>query len=196
MSISALLKGVEKHLRSAALFNDVPAETIGKRIGIQPNPGKPPPNFGQWYLAIRWGGGRGWDQDPQSHDVTNSVILTLTARLNYAPKDRHAIQLTNAPELYAFVDRLTGPNVVHGNDDLRRYANESIPGTAEALTAAGEDPAEATVNGYLEPLVLGPFGPERPVGGDWIGATDAKDAYVIDMRFDLARRIQTYEGGG
>jgi hypothetical protein len=188
MSISALLKGVEKRLRSEAVFNDQPSEQIGRYIGIQPAPGRPPRNFGQWYAAIHWGGGRGIDQNPTRHDVYHGVIVTLTARLNYAPKDRQGIRLVTVGDVYDLADRIAGPNIIHGNRTLNQFANEFIVGTQDYVNAAGE--GVATVNGVRESLVLGSFGPERPASADWVSEGVAKDVYVIDFKFDLSRRTQ------
>ena len=204
MSIRALLKGVEKRLRSAAVLNDRPDEAVGQFVGVQPRPGRPPRNAGQWYVAVSHGGGRGADPNPQSHDVYHGVVVTLTARLNYAPKDRQGERLTTVDDVYDLVDRIAGPNVIHGNYDLLGYANELIVGTAE--WAALEVGRVASVNGYLEPLVLGPFGPEREAGPGWVGSQGSSlvrdgvvssltsDVYVIDIRFNDARRIRPYLG--
>lgn len=193
MSIAALVKGVEARLRSAAVFNDQPAEAVGKYVGVQPAPGKPPRNFGQWYAAVAWGGGRGRDANPQRSDQYHGVVVTLTCRLNYAPKDRQAVRLATAGDIYDLVDRIAGPNVVHGSWEVLALANAFITGTAE-WAAAQDPPEEATVNGFVEPLVLDAFGPERPVNGEWVGADSAKDCYAIDIKFREARRVRPYNG--
>ena len=192
MSISALVRGVEKRLRSAAVFDDQPEAEVGRHIGVQPAPGKPPPNFGQWFASVRWGGGRGDDRDPLSHNVVHGIIVTLTARLNYAPRDRQGMRLTTASDIYDLVDQIIGPNVIHGNYDVLTYANQLISGTEE-WGLIQTPTVGATVNGYEEPLVLGPVGPERPVGMEWLGV-ESRDTFAIDIRFELARRVQLYEG--
>jgi hypothetical protein len=165
---------------------------VGQYVGVQPAPGKPPRNFGQWYAAVAWGGGRGGDRNPQRHDVYHGVVVTLTCRLNYAPKDRQGIRLATAGDIYDLVDQIAGPNVIHGSWLVVQYANEFITGTAEwAELGSGRT---ASVNGFTETLVLDTFGPERPVTGDWIGADEAKDCYAIDIRFREARRIRPYNG--
>lgn len=189
-SASALLHGAEVHLRSAALFNDQPSEALGKYFGRQPAPGRPPRNFGQWYAALHWGGGRGADMNPQCHDAYHGLVVTLTVRLNYAPKDRQGIRLTTAGDVYDLADAIAGRNVIHGSWALIAEANKLIPGTKEYLLAQNLDPADATVNGFEEPLVLGPYGPEREEGPEWIGAEQTSDLYAIDVRFEQARRIQ------
>lgn len=193
MSIAALLKGVEARLRSDDVFDDQPDQEFGKYIGIQPNPGKPPRGFGQWYAAIRWGGGQGRDRIPTRHDVYHGVIVTVTARLNYAPRDRQGAQLAKANDIYDLVDRIAAPNIIHGNWDTINLANTFIVGTA--AWAALQDPVPAaTVNGFTETLVLGPLGPERTAEADWVSDVPAKDVYVIDIRFADARRIQVNYG--
>jgi hypothetical protein len=189
MSISALLKGVEKRLRSEDVFDDQPEETVGRYFGIHPNPGIPPRGFGQWYASIHWGGGQGRDRNPQRHDAFHGVIVTLTARLNYAPRDRQGIRLATANDVYDLADRIAAPNIVHGNWSVVNYANEFIVGTA-AWAAIQDPPESATVNGFTETLVLGPMGPERPAPPGWVSEDAAKDVYVIDIRFADARRIQ------
>lgn len=192
MSIRALLKGVEKRLRSADVFDDMPGTEVGRFVGVHPSPGKPPRNFGAWYAAIHWGGGRGADNKPERHDVYHGVVVTLTARLNYAPKDRQGIRLTTAEDIYDLVDRIAGPNVVHGSHEARTNANEFIEGSVDYVAIHG---GTATVNGFVEPLVLTAFGPERVAPGDWVTSqTATSDVYVIDIRFAEARRIRPYAG--
>lgn len=188
MSIRALLLGVERRLRSAEVFNDRPSDPVGQLVGIQPAPGIPPRNFGQFYVSLHWNNGSGNDKNPQRHDVFQGVIATVTARLNYAPKDRQAQRFTTTGDLYDLVDKIAGPNIVHGNWDVIRFANEQIPGTQDYVNAA-ED-GTATVNGYMETLVLDTFGPERVAPGDWVSSDAVKDVFVVDIRFSRARRIQ------
>lgn len=194
MSISALLRGVETRLRSADVLNDMLADPIGKVCGVTLAPGKPSPGFGQIWYAVHWSGGRGNDRNPQGHDVLHAVTVTITARLANLPRDRRAKQAAAAGQLLDLVDAVAAPNVIHGNYDVLAAANALIPGTAEYLTANAGDPTTATVNGFLEPLVLLDFGPEREEGPDWIGAEQASDIYVIPVRFGDARRVREYTG--
>ncbi len=193
-SVSALCRGVEARLRSAAVLNDLPGQAVGKFVGVQPRPGKPPRAFGQFYLAVSWAGGRGGDQNPQGHYTLEGITVTITARLNYAPRDRQGLQITSSGDLYDLANLVAGPNIVHGNYDVLTAANALIPGTAEQITAAGGDPNTATVNGFQEPLVLGSYGPEREATPDWIGAADSSDVYVIDVTFREAGRQREYLG--
>lgn len=194
-TISALLKGAETWLRSADLFNDEPDAGLskGKRIGIQLAPGRPPAMMGQWYAALHWAGGQGLDENPVNHDVFHGLVVTITARLGYAPKDRHGIALTSANDLYDLVDAFASRGVIHGSWGLIDEANKYIPGTAEAIEAAGGNPADATVNGFTEMLTLAGFGPEREEGADWISGNDGKGIWVCDVRFGRARRLQSLE---
>ena len=188
MSIRALLLGVEKRLRSAEVFNDQPNKDIGACVGLQPAPGAPPANFGQWYAAIHWSGGRQSDGNPQVHSAYHGVVVTVTARLNYAPRDRQAKRMTTVGDVYDLVDQIAAPNVIHGNwQTVFEYANEFIPGTAAYAAVNG---GSVTVNGFMEPLVLDSFGPERVAPPGWGGVEDTKDVLVIDIRFKEARRIQ------
>lgn len=189
MSIRALLKGVERRLRSEGVLDDQPDQTVGRLCGVHDG-ARPPNNAGQFYFAIDWAGGRGNDPDPQRHDVYHAVLVTLTARLNYAPRDRRGAVMTNLNDVYDLADLVTGPNVVHGNWDLIRYANELIVGT-QAWADLDPGNRTATVNGFTEPLVLaGSYGPARPAQTGWLGLETPKDVYVIEMRFERARRIQ------
>jgi hypothetical protein len=196
VSIAALLKGVERQLRSEAVFDDRPTEEIGAWIGVQPGVGRPPPNAGQFYLSIHWGGGRGDAKSPNlRHDVYHGVICTLTARLNYAPNDRKGQRMAKAGDFYDIVDRVAAPEVIHGQPLVLQYANELIEGTQDwcNLQPGAPDP---TVNGFVELLVLGPMGPERPASPDWVGTDKpVKDVYVADIRFADARRIQRNTSG-
>jgi hypothetical protein len=187
MSIGALLRGAENWLRAEEQFDDQPDEAVGKRFGVHPAPGRPPPNFGQWYVALHWGGGRGNDPGPQRRDEFHGLVATLTARLNNIPGDRRGARFTTAAELYALVDDLV--DAVHGSWGLVAAANEVIEGTAAYVAAAGS--GTATVNGFVETLVLDADGPERPAPGGWLGdGVETKDVYVVDVRFRQARRIR------
>lgn len=191
MSIAALLRGVEKRLRSDAILDDQPQEEVGKLCGVTLSPGKPYPNFGQVFYAVHWSGGRGNDRNPQCHDVFNGVTVTITARLANIPRDRRGKRTTLPDELMDLVDQVAEPNVIHGNYDVVAFANELIPGTAEYVALHG---GTATKNGYTEPLVLLDFGPERVATPDWVGSDDAANVYVIPVRFGDARRIRPYTG--
>lgn len=194
MSISAILKGIETRLRSASVLNDQPTEAIGKVCGVQPNPGRPPPGAGQYYFSVHWSGGRQTDRNPQCHDVLQAVVVTITARLGYAPKDRRGKQITTVGNLLDIADTIFGPNVIHGNYDVLAAANALIPGTKEYLVATGGDPATTTINGYVEPLVGLDYGPEREESPDWVGSEAEVDVYTIPVRFGDARRIRAYTG--
>lgn len=198
MSISALLRGCERRLRE--VFNDQPDEPVGKCVGIQPGDGRPPRNWGQFYASIRWGGGRNASQNPNLYvDDYHAVIVTLTARLNYVPGDRKGAKMTTPPPdpysldtalgFYDLVGLLARDKVIHGCQKVLTYANQFIPGTSEYVAIYGGD---ATVNGFIEQLVLGPYGPERLATSDWVGTDKpVKDVYVTELRFNEARRIQT-----
>lgn len=189
MSIRALLKGVEKRLRSEGVLDDAPGDAVGRACGIHDD-GRPPNSAGQTFYAVWWGGGRGTDRNPQRHDVTHAVTVTLTARLNYAPRDRQGDRLAGVGDVYDLVDAIAAPGVIHGSWDVVNYANEFIAGTA-AWAALDEDNRAVSVNGFVEPLVLGPFN-RRPTPAGWLGADGApKDVVVFDVRFELARRIQS-----
>ncbi len=199
MSVPALLRGVERRLRSAQVLNDQPAEEIGKFVGVQPNSGSCPRAFGQYYLSVRYGGMRPNHPSPNlRHDVYEGVIVTLTARLNYSPGDRKGRVMTDTMDPLAFyelVERLKAPGTIHGQPLVLQYANELIVGTAEWCNLQDPVPA-ATVNGFMELLVVGPVQPERLATSDWVGTDKpVKDVYVIDIPFKDARRIQYNTAG-
>ncbi len=177
MSVRALVLGVEKRLRSAEVFNDQPAEAVGRFVGAQPAPGKPPANFGQWYAAVWFNGARGTDRLPERLDELMNVVVTLTYRLNYAPRDRQAKQMADAgtAALYRVADAVV--DAVHGKWAVVDAANSFIDGFG------------VTANGFCETLVLDGIDRERNVGPDWVGG-DTKDVYALDVRFKDARRIQ------
>lgn len=191
MSIAALLRGVEKRLRSAAVLNDQPSQSVGRICGVTLAPGRPAPGFGAIWYAVHWGGGRSDDRNPQSHNVAHAVTVTITARLAKIPRDRLGRETTVAGALLDLVDAVAAPDVIHGSYDVLGFANELIPGTAEYVAVNG---GTASENGYLEPLVLLDFGPERECDGAWIGAGDATNVYAIPVRFGEGRRLQLYTG--
>lgn len=195
MSIAALLKGVETRLRSAEVLDDQPGEEVGKLCGVTVAPGRPHPNFGQLFYSVHWSGGRGNDRNPQRHDVLAAVTVTITAKMANVPRDRRGLRATTPAELMDLVDQVAGPDVIHGNYDVLAHANRLIEGTAEWV-ALHQPGGTATVNGYVEPLVLLDFGPEREATPDWVASRsgDADNVYVIPVRFGDARRIRPYAG--
>lgn len=194
-TISALLKGAEMYLRAAARFNDEPDAGLskGKRIGVTLAPGMPPTFAGQWFAALHWAGGQGADKNPVRHDVFHGLVVTLTGRIGYAPKDRHGIALTSPNDLYDLIDAFAAPKLIHGSWGLLAEANKYIPGTAEHLIANGGDENDATTNGFVETLALAGFGPEREADAGWIAGNDGKGVWVCDIRFEMARRLQSQE---
>lgn len=199
MSVAALLRGVERRLRSAQVLNDQPAEEIGKFVGVTPAPGNPPRAFGQYYCSIRFGGERPNHPSPNlRHDVYDSLIVTLTARLNYSPGDRKGRVMTDTMDPLAFyemVDTIKAPGTIHGQPLVLQYANELIEGTQDWCNLQSPAP-DPTVNGFMELLVLGPVQPERLATSAWVGTDkEVKDVYVIDIPFKDARRIQINTSG-
>lgn len=173
------------------MLNDRPDEAVGARVGVQPAPGKPPKNFGQYYVSLYFGGGRGIDPNPQRSDEMMSLVAVLTFKMNYAPRDRQSKEMTKsqtgAAALYKLAD--TVRDAVHGNWTLINTVNALIPGTAAYLSANGGDPADATVNGFTETLVTESFPSERPAPADWTDG-DGKDVWTMELRFKDARRIR------
>ncbi len=185
MSMSALLRGVEKRLRSAAVFDDDPGEAVGKFVGVHPD-GNPPNNFGQFYCAVFPMGATNLDRNAQSSDWAYSVGVTVTGRLNYAPKDRRGARMTTTGDL---LDRAVAVADALHQDDLHRLAaNELIPGTEEFVALQGS--GTATVNGFLEPLRLAGIDPVRPAPPTWGGLTDTANVFTVALRFVDAIRTQ------
>jgi len=184
MSTRAILKGIETRLRS------VLDDSAGNLVGIQPNPGRPPANFGQLYYSVHWGGNQSQDQNPQALDLAHSATVTITARLNYAPRDRRGVVITTADDLYDLADQIAAIDVIHGNYTVLDEANKLIPGTAEYVAIHGGTPLG---NAFFEPFVLLSVGPDIEQTADWIkSSTPPSGVYSIAVRFGTARRITKY----
>lgn len=184
MSISALLNGVETALRAEAVFNDRPGESVGALVGVQPD-GSPPANFGQTYIAVHFLGLTNADPNSLSDDWFFSVGVTVTARLNYSPRDRQGKRITFAD---ALLDRAHAVALaLHQNDTHRIEANKLIVGTAEYVAIHG---GSATVNGFLEPLRLASIGEVRKAPPGWGGIESTNDVFTVALRFVEARRVQ------
>lgn len=184
MSISALLTGVETALRAEAVFNDRPTADVGAFVGVQPD-GAPPANFGQWYAAVHFLGLQNADPNSLSDDWLFSVGVTVTARLNYAPRDRHGRQLTFAE---ATLDRAHSVALaLHQSDAHRVEANRRIEGTAEYVAVHG---GTETVNGFVEPLRLASVGAVQKAPPMWGGIAEPRDVYTVALRFIDAKRVQ------
>lgn len=182
MSTRAILRGIQTRLRSAAVLDD----SAGTICGIQPNPGRPPANFGQLYYSVHWAGNQSNDPNPQSLDTAHTANVTITARLGYAPRDRRGRVITDAEELYDLAEAVV--TAIHGNYDVLTEANKLIPGTAEYVAING---GAASANGFIEPFVFQSYGPEIEQSADWIKSSqEPSGVYSIPIRFGTARRIK------
>lgn len=186
MSVRALLRATETSLRTLLGDSD------GRTVAVRPPPGKPAPFVGQTFYAVWYGGckARRDHTEIEYTDVDHTLTVTITSRQGYSPDDRRGRTIdTNDGSLLALAEALAVPGVIHGNYTLMNAANALIPGTA-AYVAASADPEDvATVNGFIEPLWLLDYGPEKQQGPEWVGAKEGKDVWSIDVRFGLARRI-------
>lgn len=185
--MSALLRAVEKRLRSAQVFNDRPTDAVGEFVSIQTD-GNPPNNYGQFACVVHPLAATPDDTNAVLWSVMYSVGISVTARLNYAPKDRRGIRITNAGDL---LDRaiLVAQSLVQ--DDLHRIeANQLIPGTAEYVGIHG---GTATVNGFLTPLKVLAIDPPRPAPAMWGGVSSPEATIVSTVRLGEAHRVQRFE---
>lgn len=179
MSMSALLRGVATRLRSTAVFNDQPAEPVGKLVSIQ-NDGNPPNNFGQFAVVVHPLTATVDDPNAQTWSVMYAVGVTVTARLGYAPKDRRGARITNTGDI---LDRaLEVARALHQDDQHRLAANALITGEG------------VSVNGFLTPLKVVGIDPPRKAPPGWGGLTDTNDVFTATVRLGDAHRIQTIGG--
>lgn len=181
MSIRALLQGVEATLRGLSWIDD----PQGKVVGIQPL-GVPPRSCGQTYIAVHWGGMSGDDANPQAVDSLHTVHLTLTWRMGFAPRDRRGLVVSSTDDLLDVIDRLAGPDCIHGAWAVVNAANDRIPGTARYIAIHG---GSATTNGFCETLVFQNATSLAEAPPDWLGGEDAQ-ALTCTLTFGLARRVQ------
>lgn len=190
MSISALLRGVESRLRSAAVLDDAPREAVGKVCGVQAD-GSPPPFSGQFYYAVWFNGARNNDPNALSMEWYYNVGVTVTAKMGYAPKDRRGARLTTSNEL---LDRaMAVAAALHQDDSHRIEANQLIVGTAE--WAALQTPTgRTTVNGFLEPLRFQSVSKVQDAPPGWAGTDGQNEMLFVDVLFRDAFRAQ-YIGG-
>lgn len=177
-----MLKAVESTLRGASVLDD----PQGRVCGVQPD-GRPPTGCGQWFYAVHWGGGSGGDLNPQSINVAHAIVVTITARMGYAPRDRTGERLTLDQELLDRACALSESGVIHGSFTLLTAANRLIPGTAEYAATHG---GVASTNGFVEPLVLTGYGPVVEQGPEWVGAETGDGCLVCECRFGEGRRVQ------
>lgn len=180
MSVRALLKGTETHLRSTSAFDD----PGGKIVGIQ-SKGRPPASFGQWYYGIFHAGIRGDDDNALSHDRVYSVGVWITARMGYAPGDRRGERISTADELLDRAEELA--DELHMSYVVMNLANALITGFG------------STTNGFEEPLRFGSIGEveEKPLS--WVHAKDGKDSDkgVLALLVTMvgARRVRVIDAG-
>ncbi len=182
----ALLSGVEQRLRSAAVLNDNPTGALGTGAicGVQPD-GKPPGFSGQMYYAISSGGERDIDDNAQGLDRYYGVVVTITVRMGYAPRDRRGAQITTPAQLLDQADMVAA---ALNQDDIHRIsANTLIPNTAEWVAVNG---GTVTKNGFIEPLRAGPIGKVIKAPPDWTDSSVKTDVYYVEVTLKEARRVQ------
>lgn len=177
MSDIALLNAVERRLRAAL------GDAEGKHVGVQPD-GAPPSTFGQWYAGIDETGYSNIDPNPLSLDEQYGVVVMLTVRMDYAPKDRRASRMLAKNEMRDRSRRIV--LALHADYDVLGYANAEI-------TAAN-----ANANGFIEPLCFKLAAAVTESGPEWHGGTPSADGqatvYVRRITFGGARRVQKIEG--
>lgn len=174
MSMRALKQAVETRLRSAACFNDLTV-TLGRNIRRAIR-GQPMPKAGQWFIGIDGDGFSNQDHRPQGLDETYGILVVVTFRMDYAPDDRKANQLTLDEHLDDTVDR------------VRRYLHGDYTTLATANTTIG-----ASANGFVEPLSFLSASRAIEKGPEWFWSEADQDGpagVAVEMRFGGARRIQ------
>ena len=175
MSIRALLSGTETYLRGATVLNDIPAETVGKVCGVQPD-GSPPAGAGQWYYAIYFSGVRNMDPNSLSADWAYSLTVAITKRMGEVPRDRRAAKMVATQELLDQAIYIA--SVLHQNDDARIIWNSLITGEG------------VTVNGFLTPLKMQSISEVERCPASWLYTQDSTEAYYVLVKFGDAQRIQ------
>lgn len=171
LGTASLLVAVEQRLRSFL------ADPTGRVCGIQPD-GKPPPGFGQLYYAVHWGRNDA-RQDAtiaEAGDADHAISVTITARKGYSPQDSRGAVISTPDDLLDLAEAISGPGVIHGNyATLMNVANGAIA---------------ADVNGFIEPLLFGGYGPVREQPPRWVGSRYGPDVLTIEVRFAKARRLR------
>ena len=174
MSIRALCEGVVETLKG--VLND----PDGKSVGYQPS-GRPPPRFGQTYVAVSFAGSRSEASDPDRDERTFDVAVTITHRTAYAPADRR------------------GKEAAKGDPDAALTLADELPGyfvgrwepvqKANALIAG----AGVATNGFCETFQSASVGELEEPGADWLsgsGPGNEPGVQVIRITLSGARRIR------
>lgn len=174
MADIALLQAVESSVRT--LLGET---TAGKNVGIHPD-AQPPPFAGQWYVAID-GCDSTFGNDPNSLSLDEefSVIIIVTYRMAYAPRDRVGAQ-----------DLLTGKLRQKARQvAVSQHMNYSVMNAANTTLGV-------LVNGFVEPLKLQSISRPQARGADWVYAEDSDNpptVFTITIQLGGARRVQTLE---
>ncbi len=173
--MNELILATVEHLRSAAGLS-LSAATCDE----QPD-GQPPPNAGQVYYAVHEGS---WTNDAdESLDEMCGVLVTITLRAGFSPKDRAGLALLRDLRTRRAALRVA----VHDNYVLMNLANTKL-----------NDAFGHTVNGFVEPLRFRNAGRPTKQGPDWFNAEAHPNGSTITgvsctLVFERARRVQTLE---
>jgi hypothetical protein len=171
----AFLTAIERRLR------DVFGDTEGQNVGIQ-DLGQPPPGAGQWYIGIDDAGYTNTDDGPESLDERYDLLVVVTFKLGYAPKDRQAREQLRTTQLRAKARQVV--TSLHGDYTWFAYANGS-----EGITSSH--------SGFIEPLKLRSVSPAIPKPPEWVYAEDAENPPTVlarEIRLGGARRVQPLPG--
>lgn len=171
--MNELILATVEHLRTAL--------TLDAKVCDEQPDGQPPPNAGQVYYAVHQGG---WTNAADEYlDELCGVLVTITLRAGYVPKDRTSLTLFRAIRPMCSLVR----QHVHDNYALMNLANTKLN------AAFGH-----TVNGFVEPLRFRSVSPPAVRGPDWFSAEAQPNGHTITgvsctLVFERARRVQTLE---
>lgn len=175
MSLAILTKATVTHLRTALAFGE-------PKCGAQPEPGQPPADAPEQYVAV-WGRGVfvfGGNEQSQRLEETYELGVTISQRIANCPRDRVADTI--------IVKATTGFDALARKVLVNLHASWSLITAANALLPG--------VNGFLETLVGPSFIPAAtPVDGEWFAAEPAQwCGLALQMMFRGAKRVQDSVG--
>lgn len=191
--IDALLYAVRDGIRAAG-FNYGRAEC---EIMYD---GKPPPRFGNVFVAVHGGKSHSGPANSRNLDELFDFSVTLTMRVTVSmdrlgdqqiARNLAIVPLGQRQGFNAKVEQLRG--FLHSNWAITVLQNQSPASANDNLSAW----CTGTVYGFTEPARYQGMEVPTLVGADWIGAEPDSDECAIksELRFTDARRFQPQTAG-
>ena len=180
MSMDALLFAVRARLRASPSASPAGLGLAAGECNVEMD-GHPTAMSGQVYYAIH--GGAISNDDDLALDEVYEVLVTLTMKAGYLPRDRQGEHLGARASTGLYARALAVRALLHMDYNTLSEANSGNP-----WSIGSQD------NGFVEPLKFAGIGRPQQQGPDWFFSEgDDVAGRSLEVRFTGARRRQVIE---